>query len=57
VQGVLPFAELSKITSSEEPGTDALSCVFEVVPQFVLPVAFQLAEEPPPTQYLAKVTP
>lgn len=55
VLAVFPLAALSKITSSEAPGTDALSLVLDAVPQFVFPVAFQAADEPPPTQYLVAI--
>ena len=51
VQFDAPVPTPSNITMSPVVGTLALSCVLEAVPQFVLPVAFQLAEEPPPTQY------
>lgn len=40
----------SKKTSSLLPGTDALPAPPLVAAQFVLPVAFQAVELPPPTQ-------
>ena len=52
VELLAPTPTPSKNTSSADPGTEALSCVLEAVPQFVFAVAFQLTEEPPPTQYL-----
>ena len=45
-----PVPTPSKITSSEEEGTEASSWVSESEPQLVSPVAVQLTEEPPPTQ-------
>lgn len=45
-------APASKKQSSEEVGTEALFAPPEVADQLVLPVAVQLADEPPPTQYL-----
>ena len=52
----LPTPELaSKKTSSAEPGTVSLFAPPEVSDQFVLPVAFQLVEEPPPTQNLSAI--
>ena len=41
----------SKKTSSVETGTDALLAPPDVADQLVGPVAFQLAEDPSPTQY------
>lgn len=53
---VLPPAPAPlNITSSTLVGTEALSCTPEAVPQFVFPVAFQLLDEPPPTQYLVAI--
>lgn len=45
-----PVPTPSKITASDVPGTLALSCVLLAVPQLVGPVAFQFADDPPPTQ-------
>ena len=48
-------AVVSKNTSSVAAGTDWLPAPPDDPAQFVLPVAFQLALEPPPTQYLEKL--
>ena len=45
-------AVVSKNTSSVDVGTDWLPAPPDDPAQFVLPVAFQLTLEPPPTQYL-----
>ena len=52
VELLAPVPTPSKNTSSAEPGTLALSCVFEALPQLVFDVALQADDDPPPTQYL-----
>ena len=46
-----PWLLASKNTSSAMPGTEALLAPPLTDAQFVAPVAFQLALDPPPTQY------
>jgi hypothetical protein len=52
-----PIPAPSKMTSSVAPGTEALSCTPEAVPQFVGAVAFQFELLPFPTQYLVAMLP
>ncbi len=52
VELLAPLPTPSKKTSSDAPGTEALFEPPEVALQLVFPVALQLAEAPPPTQYL-----
>ena len=53
VEALFPLP--SKNTSSLDPGTEALFAPPDVAAQFVFPVAFQLADAPPPTQYLSEI--
>lgn len=53
---VLPVAPApSNITSSTDVGTEASLAPPEVALQFVGAVAFQFADDPPPTQYLVAI--